>query len=489
MISMYMWQQVKALRAQGFHVKQIARRLKISKNTVKKYLRSSDPPQFQAREYVRKFDPYVNEIKGMIKKGFIGTRIHEELIALGFAGSLSTVERVIHGIKVEKERSDRITTRVETEPGRQMQYDWKEWELPVNGKPVMIYIHEAILGFSRKKYYTFSLTITGSDVIRAIHEALTFYGGVPLEFVMDNAKQMVITHERSGAVLYNDSFLKFMGLMGIDLNPCQNYRARTKGKVERPFYHLQEHLLRGCEAKDLSEFALKLATYREKVNGTIHSTVKEAPSERFERERSSLRPLPMIDPALLYPRAIRDVSNDGYVPWGGNQYPVPMDLALRSVLVEPVFGRVIHVYGEKGNVAITHELSLSPGHRPLHPEHEEMNRAFQEKKEAKKSAIVKAFNDAFPEHGSYIDSLRKAQGANLYAHLKEIVSYADLYPVEEVSKILKECVAMGAFHKNTVRRLLASKALKVPAFPLGSGFVGPAPLTRNLSVYREVIHE
>jgi len=48
---MYMWQQVKAMQAQGLHVKQIARRLKISKNTVKKYLRSSDPPEFQSREY------------------------------------------------------------------------------------------------------------------------------------------------------------------------------------------------------------------------------------------------------------------------------------------------------------------------------------------------------------------------------------------------------------------------------------------------------
>jgi len=42
-----------------------------------------------------------------------------------------------------------------------MQYDWKEWELPVNNKTVMVYIHEVILGFSRKKYYTFSLSITG----------------------------------------------------------------------------------------------------------------------------------------------------------------------------------------------------------------------------------------------------------------------------------------------------------------------------------------
>jgi hypothetical protein len=241
--------------------------------------------------------------------------------------------------------------------------------------------------------------------------------------------------------------------------------------------------------KDLSEFALKLKAYTEKVNASIHSTLKETPDERFEKERDSLKPLPLIDPALLYPREMRGASNDGYIPWGGSEYPIPMDLALHRVVIEPVFGRMIHVYDEKGNIAVTHNLSLSPGYRPTHPEHEEMNRAFQEKKEAKRSAIVKAFNDTFPECGDYMDALRKAQGANLYAHLKEIVSYTGFYPVEEVSKILKECMAMGAFHKNTVKRLLSTKAIKVAALPLAGGFAGPAPLVRNLAVYREVAHE
>ncbi len=121
---MYKWQQVKALRAQGFHVKQIARRVKLSKNTVKKYLKSVDPPEFHRREYTSKTDPYRDDIKEMLAKKFIGTRIYEELTALGFTGSLSTVERMIHAIKEEKDRNDRITTRVETEPGCQMQYDF-----------------------------------------------------------------------------------------------------------------------------------------------------------------------------------------------------------------------------------------------------------------------------------------------------------------------------------------------------------------------------
>jgi hypothetical protein len=165
-----------------------------------------------------------------------------------------------------------------------------------------------------------------------------------------------------------------------------------------------------------------------------------------------------------------------------------MRLALRSVRVEPVFGRMVRVYDEKGAVAVTQELSRTSGVRPIHPEHEEINRAYREKKEAKKSAIVRAFMDTFPEQTEYLEVLRKAHGPNLYAHLKEIVSYTKLYTVEEVSKTLSECAAMGAFHKNTVKRLLSTKMPKLPAITSGS-FAGPAPLTRNLSVYREVVHE
>jgi len=48
-----------------------------------------------------------------------------------------------------------------------MQYDWKEWDLPVCGKTLRIYLHEVVLSYSRKKYYAYSLSITARDVIRA----------------------------------------------------------------------------------------------------------------------------------------------------------------------------------------------------------------------------------------------------------------------------------------------------------------------------------
>jgi len=41
---------------------------------VRKYLRSNLPPEFHPRDYTRIIDPYVDNIKEMIQKGYIGTK-------------------------------------------------------------------------------------------------------------------------------------------------------------------------------------------------------------------------------------------------------------------------------------------------------------------------------------------------------------------------------------------------------------------------------
>ncbi len=68
MTSMYKWQQVKSLKANGVSIKGIVRRLGLSRNTVKKYLRSSSPPSFKVRDYVKMACQFKVEISEMLKK-------------------------------------------------------------------------------------------------------------------------------------------------------------------------------------------------------------------------------------------------------------------------------------------------------------------------------------------------------------------------------------------------------------------------------------
>ncbi|WP_338835074.1 hypothetical protein MHLNE_22890 [Moorella humiferrea] len=84
---MYKWQRIKALHAQGVGIRQIARDVGVSRNTVRKYLKEASPPQFKAREYVKELDRFLEEIKTMLTKGYIGTRIYNELKDKGYNGS------------------------------------------------------------------------------------------------------------------------------------------------------------------------------------------------------------------------------------------------------------------------------------------------------------------------------------------------------------------------------------------------------------------
>jgi len=54
-----------------------------------------------------------------------------------------------------------------------MQYDLEGWNL-ISEKETKIYFHELILSFSRKKYYTYSLSIKTSDIIRSIVKGIEY---------------------------------------------------------------------------------------------------------------------------------------------------------------------------------------------------------------------------------------------------------------------------------------------------------------------------
>ncbi|MEM4722160.1 MAG: IS21 family transposase [Candidatus Methanomethylicaceae archaeon] len=493
MVSMYKWHRIRIMRDKGKGIKAIARALGVSKNTVRKYLRSSDPPEFRVRRYTKKVDSFRGQIQGMLKQEYIGTRIYEELLGMGYEGSLSSVYRYLQEYKQEEAVNELSTSRVETSPGQQMQYDWKEWKLPVGDRVVKIYLHEVVLSYSRRKHYSFSLSISSQDVIRAIEAAIFSFGGSARELLIDNAKQMVLTHRSNGVVSYNEEFLRFCGLYGMEPIACAPYRARTKGKAERPFYYLQEHLLRGLSVENLDVFEEKLRVFTEAYNQRVHSSLGESPEQRFVREKEYLKAICPVEPSVLYDRERRQVSNDGYLRYRGGYYPVPMRLCLQEVWVESIFGRKLRIYDRAGKIVSEQTIHLfEDGRRPDHPEHEGINQGYQDKRRAIRSALVGRFYGLFGEIGQrFVLGLRDREQGNLYWHLSEILAFCDLYDLEEIRMGLETCVQIGAYHKNSLLRLLDHRKLKNPPLVSSLPMLGlPGQETkRSLAIYASLQSE
>ena len=98
---MEVWHDIQALKRQGLKKKAIARELKISKNTVKRYWHSRSLPKYQRQAAEKKLDPFARQIQQMVQQRFIGTRIYEELIKVGYTGSLTSIYRYLKQFQLD----------------------------------------------------------------------------------------------------------------------------------------------------------------------------------------------------------------------------------------------------------------------------------------------------------------------------------------------------------------------------------------------------
>jgi transposase len=91
-----------------------------------------------------------------------------------------------------------------------MQFDWAHYTVPIGGELVKIYIHQTILGYSRYKCFDVSLSITQGDVLNALEESFSMFGGVCERIQVDNAKVFVDNASRDNLV-WNKRFMHFCG--------------------------------------------------------------------------------------------------------------------------------------------------------------------------------------------------------------------------------------------------------------------------------------
>src|SRR6202034_1235673 len=94
--------------------------------------------------------------------------------------------------------------------------------------------------------------------------------------------------ERGGKLLENIEFVRFAAHWGFRIRACRPYRARTKGKVERPISYVRQNFFYAREFlndADLNQQAISWAMHR--ANARLHRTTREIPQVRFERDEQA----------------------------------------------------------------------------------------------------------------------------------------------------------------------------------------------------------
>ena len=493
MIPVNIWTSVKLLREKGHSIKKIARLLSISRNTVRKALRQDSYLEFHdsgksntrpSRSQVAPFHDRIVEM--LIKQQFIGSRIFNELKAQGYHGSRTALYEYLRQLKGALALST-ICERYETMPGEMMQFDWSDYTVMIGGALQKVHVFDTILAYSRYRKYSASLDVKQGSVIEAIEDAYRFFEGVGKTILVDNAKSMVLKHAR-GDLERNPKFLEVMGYYGVEPKACWPRRPQTKGKVENPFYYLQEHFIKGHEFTSFADFLAKLAVFNDAVNARRHQGIDEIPMDRFLRdEKQMLKPLPE-HPFIGVSEEFRKVSHDCLISVLANKYSVPYVHAGKSVWVRISQGCRLHVFSQQGKLIADHALDTGRKHQVvIEQRHYE---GLRRRRISDKDLLFSMFRERFPDQAQYVEKLTAVQRFNARHHLFRILDAVNYYPVEAVNRALSRAHQLNSYSAEVVLGLLRAHdtvQMKDIVVLSAKKSVPAVDIRRDLNDYTEVI--
>jgi transposase len=217
-----------------------------------------------------------------------GTRLLAECRVAGYTGGITQLRDFIRRLRPAPEP----ITRFETEPGQQAQVDFAHCRLPWGVRYALVIVH----GHTRLLWVQFYPRQDLRTLLHGLESCFTMWGGVPRELLFDQMRAVLTRDDRlsGGGLVRNLELTRFARHYGFRVRVCRPYRAKTKGKVERPIRYLRDSFLYArtfVSDADLNAQVLDWLTLV--ANARTHATTKWIPAEQFATaEHAMLRPLP-----------------------------------------------------------------------------------------------------------------------------------------------------------------------------------------------------
>lgn len=337
--------EIRVLARHGKGVREIAREVGVSRNTVRRYLRDPGAGRYRARPprpgKLAAFEAHIAaRVAAAAPERLAATVLLRELREHGYTGGYTTLKD--HLARLRPVTAPDPVVRFETAPGEQMQVDWATIRRGSDRLSVFV----ATLGWSRAAYVEFVADERLETLLAAHERAFLAFGGVPREVLYDNMRTVVLERDAygSGKHRFHSGFLDFAGHCGFRPRLCQPYRARTKGKVERFIRYLRGSLWvplasrMAAEGVVVDRGAANLAAgrwLREVANARVHATTGAVPAERLVIEGAALLPVPPPYGGLTRPPSADPPLVSLGRPLVGLQHPLAVYDALFTTPVAP----------------------------------------------------------------------------------------------------------------------------------------------------------
>lgn len=339
--------------ADRLSIRSITRKTGLSRNTIRKYLRSNEvqpryrlnsprPSRCLIEHEVRLRDLYAADSLRSGREQMTMQGFYDILVQEGFEGSYDTVRRYILRLR-EKTRSGRNRGYIPLafNAGDALQFDWSCEDVVLGGVECRISVAHFRLCHSRKPFVIAYPRESQEMVLDAFNEAFDFYGGVARRVIIDNPKTMV-THIGNGKErTFHPRFLALMSHYALEPVACTPASGWEKGQVENQVKSLRKQIfspkLSFDTRDDLNTF---LRARCETLANKPHPEDKTRKvCDVFEDERAYLRPVG--HPFDGYSEKSVRVSQTCLVQHSTNSYSVPCSYAGEMVFLRAYADRIV----------------------------------------------------------------------------------------------------------------------------------------------------
>ena len=360
---------------EGLSVREIVRRTGLSRNTIRKYLRSSIvEPAYPQRKSPSKLDEYAETLARWLasepgksrKQRRNLRRMYADLMTLGYRGSYDRVAAFARQWRQQQQERERTAGRgtfipLRFAPGEAFQFDWSEDSAIIAGDRCKLMVAHFKLSYSRAFILRAYPLQTHEMLFDAHNHAFAVLGGVPRRGIYDNMKTAVDKVKRGKVRDVNARFRVMVSHFLFEAEFCNPAAGWEKGQIEKNVQDARHRLWQHAPTFE------SLATLNEWLQQRCQALWTELPHPEY-RDRCIAEVWSEEVPQLMALSAPFDgfvehtkrVSPTCLIHFERNRYSVPAAFANRPVSLHVYPDRLIIV--AEGQWIAEHTRLIIRGH-------------------------------------------------------------------------------------------------------------------------------
>jgi len=330
---------------EGKKIREISREMNISRNTVRKVIRSeaTEHRYERNRQPLPRLGQYVSKLEDLLeqdwkrprKRRLTAMRLYELLQEEGYAGGYDSIRRFAKQWREKKgKQPGGAYIPLSFSPGDAYQFDWSHEQVILGGVGQKVKVAHFRLCHSRHFFVVAYPRESTEMVFDAHNRAFSFFGGTCRRGIYDNMSTAVTKVLHGKERVFNRRFVQLCSHYLVEPVACTPGSGWEKGQVEKQVKNIREWLFtprpRFNDFEELNSWLAdqclaisKKRNHPENKERTIY--------EVFQEEQPSL--IPTCVPFDGYSEKECRVSKTGLVGFDRNYYSVSSKVAGRTATV------------------------------------------------------------------------------------------------------------------------------------------------------------